>query len=409
MNKTILLVEPNPDSAARKKKFLEDFGHLVQVATTRRDALGNVKSFDPGLVISAFTLPDGDAFALAEDLRIMARSQAPLLVAASAKQIQHYRNRPGSSPIQGWLKQPVEQMGLYNLVNEWLGQSVTKEPVPQGSVVTEPTPPPKPAPPRPASETDEGEGGPKPSTTVHMGNLDRTPVARLFHRLGERALTGVLTFTHAPTRISVHLQNGYVVNVLSSYIPELSLGVMLAKKQSLTPQELAGVRHKWEREGGLFGKVLLDLELISEKELNQALVYQRVKKLVHLFSWNWCKGTYKFEGDPEKVAPLPGFKLPFEQIITAGVRTYYDLDRLLMVFDKHDRMNCPVKLSYLEPEKLVSKSDLDSLRAAIEAIQHYGNLAEAGKKCDLPQINFLQFAYALHVMDLLTFVEKTPA
>ncbi len=441
MNRTILLVEPNPELSAKVKKFLEELGQMVQIATSRRDALGLIKSFDAGLVIASFTLPDGDGFVLAEDMRMLVGSHAPLLVIASPKQIQHYQNRMTAFPVQGWIKRPVEQMDLYNLVNEWLGQSVSSEPAQTKSPAAKvPTPTPglggaKPKPaakpaatgpatqrpafappptgPRPTAGPRTGSGpatsggGPKSGTTVRLGNLERTPVARLFYHLGKRKLTGVVGFLHPPTRIDVHLEEGQVVNVLSNYIPELSLGMMLAKKQAITASELAGIRHKWEREGGMFGQVLMQTGLVSENELNQTLVLQRVKKLVHLFSWNWRKGTYTFDEDVEKLAPLPGFRLPFEQIIMAGIRTYYDLDRVMMVLDKNGRMSSPVKLGAIDADKLASRSDLDGLRATIDALKRFGTLQTASKKCDLPQLTFLQFAYGLYVMDLLSFPNET--
>jgi len=157
----------------------------------------------------------------------------------------------------------------------------------------------------------------------------------------------------------------------------------------------------------MFGQVLMQTGLVSENELNQTLVLQRVKKLVHLFSWNWRKGTYTFDEDVEKLAPLPGFKLPFEQIIMAGIRTYYDLDRVMMVLDKNGRMSSPVKLGAIDADKLASRSDLDGLRATIDALERFSTLQTASKKCDLPQLTFLQFAYGLYVMDLLSFPNET--
>ena len=181
--------------------------------------------------------------------------------------------------------------------------------------------------------------------------------------------------------------------------------MLLARSLAITPHELVGARKRWEREGGHFGQVLLRMNLIEEQELRTMLITQRVKKLVHLFSWSWRTGTYVFHRDVSKIDPIPGFSLPYQHVILAGVRTHYDMDRLMMVFGKRGRMTRPVKIKTVSPERLASKSDIEGLKDAIDIARKAKNLAAAARSDAMDELTFLQFVYALFVMDILTFEE----
>ncbi|HPM79017.1 MAG TPA: response regulator, partial [bacterium] len=252
MSRTILLIDPNLALAAKIAKFLEDFGHTVEFTSSKNEGLGAIKTFDPCLVVASFALPDGDALDLIKTMRDALHKLTPVLVMATSKQIEHYSDRPMPNGPQGWLKQPVDQMDLYNMINSWIGRQVDP------STPVAAPPPPREEPMRlktamPPHEDEEEES--KTPATSQIGNLARVPVARLFYHLGRRQLTGQMILHNTPTKIEVHFEKGVVVNVVSNYIPELSLGVLLAKKMVLTPQELVGARKRWEREGGMFGQI----------------------------------------------------------------------------------------------------------------------------------------------------------
>jgi len=405
LSRTILLIDPNLALAAKIAKFLEDFGHSVEFTSSKNEGLGAIKAFDPCLVIAAFSLPDGDALDLVKTMRDALHNQAPVLVMATPKQIEHYSDRPMPNSPQGWLKQPVDQMDMYNMINSWIGRQIDLSP-PVAS--TPPTPHEEPMrikvamPPRDVEEEET-----KTPATSQIGNLARVPVARLFYHLGRRQLTGLMILNNPPTKIDVHFDKGSVVNVVSNYIPELSLGVLLAKKMVLTPQELVGARKRWEREGGMFGQILLKMGLIDEPTLQANLVAQRVMKLVHLFSWNWRKGTYVFHRDPNEVMAVAGFKLLYPHVILAGIRTHYDLDRLMMVFNKHNRKQQAVQLNDCQVNSLASKSDLPKLEQFVASISGHKIVQTAMEKSGLTELEFYQFAYALFVQDILVFEDES--
>ena len=425
MNRTILLIEPQPETSAKIYKFLKDFGHLVETAATRTDALGVVKAMDPGLVLSNFTLPDGDAFILLDDVRNSVHSKAPVIIMASPKHVDYYSDKPMALAPQGWIARPVNQMELFNLISEWLGQSVEEtvkpmEPKPAESPPKntikarrlvdrpdQPHPDPREAKPlnRLNSFIESVKTDSRLTITEQAGNLARIPVARLLYHFGKQKVTGVLTLFHEPHQMEVHFQGGLIVNVESNYLPDLALGLLLTKKHLLSPQELLSARKRWERDGGLFGQTLINMQLVDRAEINEALTEQRLKKIFSLFDWYWRSGTYAFEGDQNRVKAQPGFLVRHESIIVEGIRVCYDMDRLMMVFGKKNRMSAPATLKAVAVNQILDGPGAADLQKVCDAIRQTGSLTKGLKASQMPELDFLQFAYTLYVMDFITFAE----
>jgi CheY-like chemotaxis protein len=413
LNRTILLVDEHLDILARISTFLEDFGFIVEIAPSRNEALGKVKTFDPGLLIVSHQLPDGDALTLIEDLRRFYESQAPVIVMASAKEIDFYRRKPEGKLAQGWIKWPVDNMELYNEANNLLGQSIdpaevtghksakpTSRPLEQSTPLTS-------SPQRPTVRAAKPK--PRPGggdvDAEKFGNLARTPVARLLKLLASRHETGVLTINHPPRQVVVHLENGVMVNVDSNYIPDLSLGVMLAKKGVLTTGELSGARNRWNREGGLFGQTLLNMQLVKDGQLNTSLLEQRLKKVLSLFDWHWRTGTFKLQRDPSQVKAVPGFRLRIEPAVIEGIRTCYDQERLMMVLGKKNRLNTPVTLSTTAAKDLTGAAGSGDLQNVIDALRAGKTVNRAMMVSGLNELTMFQYVYALYVLDVLHFNE----
>jgi len=402
VNRTVLLVDENLDLLGKMATFLEDFGYLVQIAPLRKECLGKIKAFNPGLIITRLQLPDGDALTMATDIREFYDSEAPVIVMASAKEIDFYRRKPEAKTVQDWIRWPIENMDLYNKVSEWLGKTVDPD---QLSVAGEAKPSTrKPRPPKP--QASKPIDHPKPGPAEVIGNLTRTPVARLLRHLAGRHDTGVLTLNHPPRRVQVHLENGIIVNVSSNYIPDLSLGIMMAKKGEIAPNELSGARKRWQRTGGLFGQILLSMQLVKESVLHKTLLEQRLKKVISLFDWHWRSGTFRFERDPNLVEPAQEFRLRVEPAVIEGIRSCYDRERLMMVFGKNHRLSAPVKLAVTDASEILGQMSSEDLQNVIDAIRTGHSLKQAILVAGMDELQVLQYAYALYVLDLLTFVEK---
>jgi len=414
LNKTILMVNDNPDLLTKVGQFLEDFGYLVQSATDRTDALGKIKAFDPGMIVCQMNLLDGTAFQLIEELRSFLKSKAPVIVMASPQQIDYYRRKPEGRIAQAWIKWPVQQMELYNAVTEWLGTEVDDVNVSAPVAEARPSERPPQAPdaatgkPRPFTMQAVRQSAPKPVAATKeqqevFGDLSRTPIPRLLFLTAQRQETGVLSLNKPPNKMMLHFRAGVIVNVHSNYIAELSLGMLLAKKGEISARELNGARKRWLRDGGLFGEVAVLMDLVSQPTIDRSLLEQKIKKVLSLFSWQWQSGKYVFTGDPQAVESAAGFLLRVEPAIIEGVRSNYDMDRLMKVFGAKNRMITSISMKRTNAADLLGKMKNEELQQTINALQRSANLQQAAMVCGLEKLRFLQYAYALYVLDLLQF------
>lgn len=413
LNKTILMVNDNPDLLAKVGQFLEDFGYLVQLATDRTDALGKIKAFDPGMIVCQMNLLDGTAFQLIEELRSFFKSKAPVIIMASPQQIEYYRRKPEGKVGQAWIKWPVQQMELYNAVTEWLGKEVdaptatpaAAEPRPAERPVERPKPTPQP---RPVTIQAVRQPQPRPAVAPAdqkevFGDLSRTPIPRLLFLMAQRQETGVLSLNKPPNKMTLHLRNGVIVNVQSNYIADLSLGMLLAKKGEISARELNGARKRWLRDGGFFGEIAVTMDLVAQPVIDRHLIEQKIKKVLSLFSWQWQSGKYAFTPDPQMVEATTGFVLRVEPAVIEGVRSNYDMERLMKVFGTKNRMITSITMKRTTAAELLGKMKNDELQQTINALQRSANLQQAAMVCGLDKLRFLQYAYALYVLDLLQF------
>jgi hypothetical protein len=234
-----------------------------------------------------------------------------------------------------------------------------------------------------------------------LGNLARLPTPRLLARLAKDAETGVLQLNRSPYRMHVHFSRGEIVNVRSNYIPDLSLGMFLAKQGKISPGELGGARKRWEREGGLFGETLVAMELIEPEKLDQALREHWRRKLHYMFDWHWDKGIFIFSREAELVEPLERFRVDAAELIIDGVREAYDRERALRLLGRK-RLNLRASLA-ADLSRLPNRGERNDLRQALNAIRAGQTLSAAQPLSGMGEADFLKTACALAALEMLTF------
>ncbi len=69
MNRTVLVVDDEPDLRLLVRMTLEGGGYTVAEATTAREALRLVEEVHPGLILLDIRLPDADGFDVLRSLR----------------------------------------------------------------------------------------------------------------------------------------------------------------------------------------------------------------------------------------------------------------------------------------------------------------------------------------------------
>ncbi len=406
MAKPILLVDPNPDVLAKIGKFLEDFGFVVERAVSQKEALDKIKFYAPTIVVANLQLPDGGALQVVEQAREKLKCRAPFIVMAATRQIEENRRSGSVGRVQAWVTWPVDQMELYLKVTEWSDREIDPEPASPKAH--------SPAPFADAASSPRKQPVRRPRLAIGMpmddrrrdetiGNLARAPVPRLLRELGLREETGLLTINHSPYKMQVHFRDGLIVHVVSNYIPELSLGIVLAKKGDISASELASARKRWEREGGLFGQILLSMELIAGDKLDQTLVEQWIKKILSLFDWHWRIGTFVFLRGVDKIELQDSFRLRVDSAIVAGVKACYSRERLLADFAFETRRDTAFTLHRTSAKNMAAGADADDFQRTLDALRVGRTLGQALAVSGMPELTFLRNAYALYILDAFNF------
>jgi hypothetical protein len=100
------------------------------------------------------------------------------------------------------------------------------------------------------------------------GTIKDFGIADIFQLIGHQAKTGVLILRDEVDEVRVYFQAGAVVRAESSSRPQhLLLGSMLLNAEVLTKEELDQALKEQERTLKKIGTVLTDLDLVTAKEI----------------------------------------------------------------------------------------------------------------------------------------------
>lgn len=89
----IFLVENHEDTLTFLKRYLEQCGHEVSVATTMESALSTLPSPPPDVFISDIGLPDGDGWELLRKARAICTPRFSIAMSGYSGRVEHEKSR----------------------------------------------------------------------------------------------------------------------------------------------------------------------------------------------------------------------------------------------------------------------------------------------------------------------------
>jgi hypothetical protein len=151
------------------------------------------------------------------------------------------------------------------------------------------------------------------------GTLKDFGIAEILQLIGQQAKSGVLHLKSKDDVIHLAMSEGCVVN--AEYVGRKAnerLGNMLVRADLITPVQLERALEEQKRTLRRLGDVLVDLAMVSSKDLHQMTALQITETVYKLFRWK--SGTYAFEPgaveyDRETVTPLRA-----ESVLMEGFR-----------------------------------------------------------------------------------------
>ncbi len=341
-------------------------------ATSAEEALSATRGLPPALVIVDFQLTNGSGLEFIRLLRQERRTaRTPVLMLATNIQSEYYRHRLVNPGPQEWLDKPLNNDRLAAAVMRWFGVEIA---------------------PPPAHEEPHEE---HPDPGDH-GSFTDLPFARVLALAGRRG-RGRLHLDRQGQWIDIWLADRRIVGLSSAYLPGSSLGEMLVRRSRLSPHALAEAQHLMPPTQRL-GDWLREQGLLTPDELEAELQLHVMEKLTVAFSWRWHDGTWNYLAGETADASQIACDVELRHVVFDGIRDYYDLDRLEMIFSKRDRLRRAVipTTPYFADLPVAARRLLRSADGRTNAIK-------VRLQTGMEVRRFYQVLYALWVLDLVRF------
>jgi len=133
------------------------------------------------------------------------------------------------------------------------------------------------------------------------GSLETMPLADLLQLLAQSFRTGTLEVRSQTVTKSIYFDRGKIVSASSSDPSEV-LGHFLVGQGMIDEEQLALAVAEQEKNGGLLGQILVELDVVTAEVLEHVLRVKAEECLFELFAWR--SGSFHFHDDQ-----LPGHEI----------------------------------------------------------------------------------------------------
>lgn len=286
--KRILIVDDDPSICRFISESLHLRGYEVLSFTGAEPALAALAATPCDLALLDILLPGTSGLQLCRQLRqTEATSNLPIIMmTAFYKQADHIREAREQYGATDYLLKPFSLKILHDKIAELLGA--------------------------PAAAASE-------ERLSVEGLLTTTPLPRILHNLYSLRTTGLLHLERGDVKKIVYIKNGYPIFVRSNLIREF-LGQMLLRSGVLGAADLERCMAIAKESGRQIGTVLIEADLLSSHNLNDALKRQVAGKLLDIFAWP--EGNYHFIQAREFKEGITQIDLSPASLILQGLRDH---------------------------------------------------------------------------------------
>jgi uncharacterized protein DUF4388 len=149
------------------------------------------------------------------------------------------------------------------------------------------------------------------------GNLKTMELAELLQWLSQGTKTGTLVVDNGTLEKRVFFSKGKIVSSASSE-PREHLGHFLVSHGFITEEQLAEAVRRQETQQSMMGKVLVDMGLISEEDLDGMLRLKAEEGIYSLF--DWPEGEFRFHDDELPAYPMVPIALDVTGLVLEAMR-----------------------------------------------------------------------------------------
>jgi len=159
-----------------------------------------------------------------------------------------------------------------------------------------------------------------------QGRLSRTSFPRLLLDLHRASFDGAVRLSHDRVEKSFQFRDGLPVFAESNLSSE-SLGRQLLEAGTITRSDLKRLVEHGERNGCKEAKAALDLELMSSREIFDALKSQLRIRLIECFGWT--DGDFQIEAGNQMSDAVQPFRTDLYRLLQDGIEAHWSNDRVL--------------------------------------------------------------------------------
>lgn len=120
MQKTILIIEDNPDNMALVKEILEDAGYDVAQSVRAEDGIEQLQHADIDLVLMDVSLPDMDGLEATRIIRADEKLKLLPIIGLSAHAMKHDRDAALEAGCNDYQTKPIDEDGLLEAIRKLL-------------------------------------------------------------------------------------------------------------------------------------------------------------------------------------------------------------------------------------------------------------------------------------------------
>jgi hypothetical protein len=165
------------------------------------------------------------------------------------------------------------------------------------------------------------------------GRLKTMDLAELLQWVTLGRKTGSLAFVKEKTKVYIYLEEGKIISSKSND-PAMQLGQFLLFQGKLTEAQLKCAFEIHQQSRTLLGKVLVQEGLVSQQDVQQALITRTAEVIYDLFLWE--DGYFHFSGSGYQSEELILINIGINALLFEGVRRKDEWVRIRSVFPNND-------------------------------------------------------------------------
>jgi hypothetical protein len=235
-----------------------------------------------------------------------------------------------------------------------------------------------------------------------IGDLKLMPLEEILQWLGNGKRTGILKVSNSYITKKIYFKNGLIISASSSD-PRDYLGQFLLSKGWISEIQLVKAIELQEMKKSLLGKILVDLKILSEEQIKEALREKTLETIFSLFLWE--EGKFEFTNEEFQNFKYIPLEENVDRLILEGIRRKNDWIRVIKNFKSLNAVVAKVPEKKL-PAKLSNNIIVKNLWDAIDGEK---SLLEIALHLHCTDYEIGSSAQMLLDMQLIKIVKIKPA